>query len=319
MKKIILLTTAITRGNLHKKSIGKFYEHLKNYFINYKIIHIINIDWPKKLRNKYNVDETKKILNEIIPENVEKYFIEEKDDEPNFAKAYNKVINCLHKNNLYNDDNLIWWLEDDWELIRFYNFTSLLDLIDTRICSALSITNNAPMCSFRGGPIMSGLFFKTFFDLSNKIGNCNPEEKVSRNIRFNRSVPTYKEDINIICIHILNKTNFPYTMNESCFWYYKRKYKNIIKFAENKTIKFILGVIKNENSKNIFYKINNNGNQLIIKNKNELLNLNLITIEQFKNEFIKSSINYYTLVPHLLMDIGRKFNKENNLLSPKEI
>ena len=318
-KKLIFLTTAITRGNLHKQSIGHFYDSVINYFDNYELYHVINIDCPLKLRNKFNINETEDLLKEIIPNSVNIIFTEKYSDNPSFAKAYINVIDTMHANNLISEKSYVWWLEDDWKLIKNYNFTLLLNLLDSKLNTAISVTDKAPLCSLRGGPIMNSLFFKTFFDLSKKYkDNFDPELKINRNIRFNRTIPVYKKDIYIICLHILDKTKFPYTMNESCYWHYKKKYNPITKFDNNKGIKFILGFIENESSNTIYYKLSNNASELEIKNKEELNTYQEKTIDEFKIVMNGTSCNYITIVPHVFKDIGRKFNAENNIISPKQ-
>jgi hypothetical protein len=320
MKKLIFLTTAITRGDLHNQSIGHFYKNTINYFNNYEIYHVINIDCPLKLKNKFNINETKNLLKNIIPDSINIIFTGKYDDNPSFAKAYINVITTMYDNNLFSENSYIWWLEDDWKLIRNYNFTSLLNLLDCKSNTAISLTNKAPLCSLRGGPIMNSLFFKTFFDLSKKYKDgFDPELKISRNIRFNRSVSVYNNDFYIICIHILDKTEYPYNMDKSCYWHYKRKYNNIIKFKEGKSIKFILGFINNENSNSIKYKIASTVSELKIKNKEELNIYQEKTIDNFKLVIDGTSCNYITVVPHIFEDIGRQFNAENNIISPKQI
>ena len=318
-KKLILLTTAITRGNLHKKSLGHFYENTNCYFNDYELYHIINIDWPLKLREKFHVNETKILLESIIPKNVKKIFITNDDNKPSFAKAYINVIDAMHKNDLFHNENIIWWLEDDWKLIKNYNFTTLLKILDTKSPTAISMTNNAPLCSLRGGPIMNSYFFQNFFDLSKKYTDkFDPELKISRNIRYNRTIPIYDNDFYIICIHILDKTDVPYNMNESCFWHYKRKYNPITKFKDGKGIKFILGFIENENSNNIYYKISNNVSELELHNKDDITTSPNKTIDEFKEFISNTSLNYITIVPHIFKDIGRQFNTENCIISPKQ-
>lgn len=318
-KKIVFLTTAITRGDLHTQSIGHFYKSVINYFDNYEVYHIINVDCPLKLRNKFNIKETKNLLKKIIPNKVNIIFTEKYSDNPSFAKAYINVIDTMHNKNLFSEKNYVWWLEDDWKLIKNYNFSLLLNLLDNNSNTAISLTDKAPLCSLRGGPIMNSLFFKNFFDLSKKYkDNFDPELKINRNIRLNRTIPVYKKDIYIICLHILNKTKFPYNMQESCFWYYKRKYQEV-KFKQGKKIKFILGFIENESSNTIHYKLSNNASELEIKNKKELDNLTSCSIKNFQMFIKNSSINYISIVPHLFKDIGRQFNKENGIISPKQV
>lgn len=319
MKKLIFLTTSITRGNLHKESIEHFYKNTINYFDNYEIYHVINIDCPLKLKNKFNINETKNLLKNIIPDSINIIFTEKYNENPSFAKAYINVITTMYDNNLFSENSYIWWLEDDWKLIRNYNFTLLLNLLDNNSNTAISITDKSPLCSLRGGPIMNSLFFKNFFDLSKKYkDNFDPELKINRNIRFNRTIPVYKNDIYIICLYILDKTKFPYNMNESCFWHYKRKYQEV-KFKQGKKIKFILCFIENESSNTIHYKLSNNASELEIKNKKELDNLTSCSIKNFQMFIKNSSINYISIVPHLFKDIGRQFNKENGIISPKQV
>tara|TARA_B100001063_G_scaffold138607_1_gene129481 strand:+ start:10241 stop:11209 length:969 start_codon:yes stop_codon:yes gene_type:complete len=319
-KKIIFLTTAITRGDLHNQSIGHFYNNVINYFDNYQLYHVINIDCPLKLRNKFNINETKNLLKKIIPNNVNVIFTEKYNEKPSFAKAYINVIKTMYDNNLFSEKSYVWWLEDDWKLIKNYNFSLLINLLDCKSKTALSLTDKAPLCSLRAGPIMNSLFFKTFFDLSKKYkDNFDPELKISRNIRFNRTIPIYNNDFYIVCIYILNKTTYPYNMDKSCYWHYKRKYNNIIKFKEGKSIKFILGFINNETSNKIKYKISSVVSELKI-NKEEDLNIyQEKTIDEFKMVMDSTSCNYITIVPDIFKDIGRNFNKENDIISPKQV
>ena len=117
-KKLILLTTAITRGDLHKQSIGYFYEKTFKYYSEYELYHIINIDWPLKLRNKFNINETKELLKEIIPNEVNIIFTEKYSENPSFAKAYINVIETMYKHKLFSEESYVWWLEDDLSLIH---------------------------------------------------------------------------------------------------------------------------------------------------------------------------------------------------------
>ena len=73
--KLIILTTAITRGGLHKKTIGAFYRLFYKNLIDFEIYHIINIDLPNKLKNVFTIQDTKDLFNEIIPDKVNKIFV----------------------------------------------------------------------------------------------------------------------------------------------------------------------------------------------------------------------------------------------------
>jgi len=103
-------------------------------------------------------------------------------------------------------------------------------------------------------------------------------------------------------------------MDKSCFWHYRNKY-NCLKFKEGKNIQFILGLIENENSNLIYYKISHDASKLKI---NDINNLKYKTIEEFKLVINDSSLNYINIVPHVFKDIGRQFNIENNIISPKQ-
>ena len=48
MRKLIILTASIIRGDFHKKTIGKFYEYFNEYLKQFDIYHIINIDKPEQ-------------------------------------------------------------------------------------------------------------------------------------------------------------------------------------------------------------------------------------------------------------------------------
>lgn len=77
---LVILTTAITRGTFHKRSIGKFYKLYNDLLKDFSIYHIINLDLPEKLKNEFTKKETFTLFNEIIPKNVNVSFID--NDEP---------------------------------------------------------------------------------------------------------------------------------------------------------------------------------------------------------------------------------------------
>lgn len=313
---LIFLTTATTRGELHNQTIGLFYKTFESQLKLFNLTHIVNIDLPIKLRGKFTINETHQLLNKIIPDYVRKIFIIKKDENPSFTKAYKNVIRALYDNNLYKDNCFIWWLEDDWKLIGRFNFIPLLKLLQDSKPFAMSLTDNAPLCSFRGGPIMNASFFNTFFDVSNCSGDkFDPEQKVYRNISLNRTIPIYTENIYIICIHLLNLTQFPYSMKECSYWHYSKKFNNT-KFGQNKGINYILACMVNTESKEIYYKSSVEPQKLTVKDKNELSSMKKVSIDDFKKLIDCSSLNYINIVPQIQIDIGREFNKQNGLIRP---
>ena len=102
-KKLIIITTSIIRGNYHKKSLGKFYENFIGYLEDYDVYHIINIDEPVYLKKYFNKYETIDLLNKIIPEQINKIYINK--ENPGFLNAYKKSMDKIEEMNL-NSENL---------------------------------------------------------------------------------------------------------------------------------------------------------------------------------------------------------------------
>jgi len=309
---LILLTTAITRGNLHEDTIGKFYNYFYKNFKNFNVYHIINIDCPLKLKNIFNVEDTKKLFQKIIPKDVNKIFLIDNND-PGFGKAFKNVLEAVNNMNLLNDNSLVWWLEDDWDVIKNYN---IFNIINKVLCidgyNALNFTSNTPLCSFRAGPIMNSYFFKKFFDISKTFDiTKDPEYKVGKSIRHNQIVDKYN-NIYITCLFISSLINPPYSLDYSCVSWYKNRF-NITKFNKNCGFKFILAVIESHDSPNIKYNISENPYEYKVNNLNDLNNYKTIQIKNFSDLFVNSSINYFNIVPFVFEDVGRKFNKKFNI------
>ena len=309
MNRLIFLTTAITRGKFHNQTIGNFYRQNYKYFKKYEIFHIINIDHPNKLQNIYNRDNTINYFKKMIPKDVKIEFII--TEEPGFAKAYRNVLKKVHEMEIVNDKTIIWWLEDDWYLINDYNIESLIRLLEINN-SALSLTNNAPLCSFRAGPIMNHNFYKNIFDLHTCIGNdIDPEYKVGKFLRTNRKIDKY-DNIFIICIYIGSSFNGKLTFNEACPWYYNKK-MGCLKFNNGKKLKRLVCFMEKPESTQIYYKeVANNLTPTTISNFKEIARV--LSISELKNLLEESSINYINVVPHIFKDAGRSFNKQHKLI-----
>jgi hypothetical protein len=309
MNRLIFLTTAITRGKFHNDTIGNFYkQHYKN-LKQYEVYHIINIDHPDKLKNTYNRNDTVDYFNEMIPKEVKKEFI--LTDEPGFAKAYLNVLGKIHELEIMTDKTIVWWLEDDWYLIKKYNILPLLNLLNINNC-ALSLTNNAPLCSFRAGPIMNLGFFDNVFDLHLRVGkDIDPEYKVGKFLRMNRVVEKY-DDIFIICIYIESLFSGNITFNEACPWYYNKKMRGL-KFNPGKKLKRLVCLLENPESTEVCYKeVANNLSPTSMADFKQISTL--ITLNKFHEVLKNASINYITIVPHMFKDAGRFFNKQHGLI-----
>jgi hypothetical protein len=302
MKNLILLTTAIPRGNLHEKSIHLFYEKFIKFFDEYIIHHVINIDYPEKIKPLFSRLDTFELFEKINYLNVKKYYI--LPDEANWCKAYCNVIAKMYEENILNEESIIWYLEDDWTIIKDYNFIPLFQFLETKNMS-LSFTDNAPLCSFRGGPIMNYNFFKNYFDIHKSISiKDNPEYKIGKQIRTKTD---YEGEIGIFCIILLEFYGDNINIKQYQY-YYKRKFNKNIK------LRYFIGFIEKIGDNFIYlFEYKNQEILSIITRQNIKEISKKITIEEFKKNFDKNSINYINFFPNILEDIGVKFIKQNGL------
>lgn len=302
MKNLILLTTAIPRGDLHEKSIHLFYEKFIKFFDELYIHHVINIDYPEKIKPLFSRNDTIELFEKINYQNVKKYYI--LPDEANWCKAYCNVIAKIYEENILNEESIIWYLEDDWTIIKDYNFIPLFQFLETKNM-ALSFTDNAPLCSFRGGPIMNYNFFKNYFDIHKSISiKDNPEYKIGKRIR---SRINYDNDICIFCIYILDLYDDNINIKQYQY-YYKRK------FDKNIKLRYFIGFIEKIGDNFIYlFEYENQEILSIITRQNIKEISKKITIEEFKKNFDKNSINYINFFPNIFEDIGVKFIKQNGL------
>ena len=303
MKNLILLTTAIPRGNLHKNTIQLFYEKFIKYLDCYSIHHIINIDYPEKIKPLFSRVDTIELFEQISYPNVKKYYILTED--ANFCKAYCNVIAKIYEENIINEESILWWLEDDWTIIRDYNFVRLFQFLGVKN-TGISFTDNSPLCSFRGGPIMNFGFFTNYFDIHKTISiEKDPEYQVGKRIR---SQIDYNNKIGIICIFLLEL--FGDNINIKQYqYYYKRK------FDKNIKLKYFLGFMENIGDNNIYlYKYEDESLIPNISQQNIKEISRLMTIKEFNAEFEKNSMNYINFFPDIFEDAGRKFASENNLI-----
>lgn len=338
--RLFLLTSAITRGPLHTESIGQFYKHSSIQLLNelYDIIHIIHIDYPIKLRNnlQFSVNDTKQLFSNIIPAYVQTIFIDGPTEEPSFAKAYTTLLSTMSTFKLSRSGlDIVWWMEDDWRPTIDYNYASVLNKCfqpSHSAPTAVTLTNNSPLCSFRGGPIMNMSFFIQLFDIFHTrrvygIGknetklinnlNFNPEEKVSRNIRMNRTISQYSGHIYSICIFILSESKFPYTFRPHHPWYYDKKITPITKFNQSFGMRYITAFLDTPESRIIRYthEYVNIYEMPPISHQSDIDCLPTADINQFNINISNAGINYITIVPFVFVDIGRQFNADNGVVT----
>jgi len=303
MNNLILLTTAIPRGDLHKKTVHLFYENFIKYLDGYTIHHIINIDYPEKIKPLFSRDDTIQLFEQVNYPNVKKYYI--LPDEANFCKAYSNVIAKIYEEKLINKQSILWWLEDDWTIIREYNFVPLFRFLNTKN-TAFSLTNNAPLCSFRGGPVMNYEFFKNYFDIHKTISiNKDPEYQVGRRIR---SQIYYQNVVGIFCIFLMELYGDNINIKQYQY-YYKRKFNKKIK------LKYFLGFMETIEDNSIYlYEYEDESLIPNISRQNIKEISKRMTIGEFNAEFDKNSMNFINFFPDIFVDAGRKFCSENNLI-----
>jgi hypothetical protein len=301
MKNLIILTTAIPRGELHKKTVHLFYQNFIKYLDSYTIHHIINIDYPEKIKPLFSRDSTRELFEQINYKNVKKYYI--LPDEANFCKAYCNVIAKIYEENIINEESILLWLEDDWTIIRDYNFVPLLRFLDVKN-TGISFTDNAPLCSFRGGPVMNYSFFKNYFDIHKTISiQGDPEYQVGKRIRTEIN---YEGKIGIFCIYLLQ---FCINCIKQYQYYYRRKFNKNIK------LRYFIGFIDNIKGDNIYLYEYENEDILNSHSVQSIKNMSkVMSIEEFKLYAEKNSMNYINFFPDIFEDAGRKFTRENNLI-----
>ena len=304
---LVILTTAITRGDFHKKSLGKFYNCFQKQMEQMHISHIINLDCPEKLASTYSKEQSLQLFETIIPKNVELIIIP--NENPGFLNAYKNVVNKAKYVQCKDEKVLYWWLEDDWEVIYLNeDFFSIIELFPFSQPYAFNSVQSSPLGSFRGGPIMNALYFQKYFDIvSNNIANdtCDPERQVSRWIsgikrkNGNKMIHRIIENDNTITIVFFYYKDAKIRIDEIPHSYYCRKDKY------NENLCFHYYVIQSNDLKTFsFGKVNMKDKELRL----EETPLNII-FETLENH----GIHYIVIKPYHFADIGRKFNEEHAL------
>lgn len=305
------MTTAILRPPLHNRSIKLFYdelyqnnkEEINNFF---DIYHIINIDSPEILKSHFTINDTINNFNNIIPEQINKTYIV--TENPSFLQAYKNLMDKVKELDLLSENNLYWWFEDDWTIIKNNKFFTIIKLLLYFKNSGLTLTRNCQIGSFRGGPIMTGYYFMNYFNLQHiGVGNnhSDPERQVARYIgakipihnSITRSlVNYYDKKISLVISYFdidYGKISADFSLE-----YYTEKF--------NKEIEIDCHIIKidNYNYDNFLYIKYNKDAGEYIKNKYNYINMN---IEQLKYILGNDSITYFICKPYCFEDCGREY------------
>lgn len=304
MNKLVILTASIIRGDFHQKTIGKFYEFFYEYLKEYDIYHIINIDEPKNLKLFFNKYETMHVYNEIIPEKVNTIFINEPN--PGFLQAYKKLVSKVEELNLINNDYLYYWLEDDWEPKSNYNIEKFFTLFKYQNTS-YTCTNSSPLGSFRGGPFMTGSYFKNIFNIRQYMNDtCDPEKQMQRWIRggnnkngnsFIHRLSITNQNIDNKQIHLIMVCHISkIETTDLCNWIYKSP-------PYDSSICFQFHLITYNEHFELQYSIV----------KADKYDLKSITQTELDSIFNNVSIKHFVIKPVIMTDRGRQFNEQYDL------
>jgi len=304
-QKLIIMTSAIIRGNFHARSIGKFYDNFNKYLLNYDVYHIVNIDAPIQLQQKFSVNETQLLLDNIIPTTIKKIFMS--TTTPSFLGAYKNIVNKIDELGLTSENYLYWWFEDDWDCVQYYDIFEHIQLFCSFKNTAMNFTTSSPLGSFRAGPFMSGSYFINYFNIE-RLGvmncTCDPEKQVGRwlsgmdRVNGTQKIHRLIDDNNIIKIFFLYLDGQKVDLND----FPKAYYKNKSKF--NEKLKFEYYIIKYDTD----YSYCN-------INDIDCCDLSKVTFNEINYDelFKDDCIKYICVKPFVFVDIGRTFNLDNSL------
>ena len=256
MNKLIVITTAITRPEIH--DLG--FKNIKWIFKGLKVKWLINIDnFPyNDITQKQTKDNFTKLLKDFDVD----YFISSK---PCFFKGVKKLV--LESEKYLDENTCILWLEDDWRINGKHTIKYFIDNYYTKYCYISLVYNN-----FGCFPpfIMGNELYKVLLnDFKNK------EEKIIDPELFS---------INSLWNHVRKNNIKPFHF---IFDY------NITKKSKNNRIELINSVYgkkgRRQNKDNINYIVSNNDKMkqyidwCLNTNKKRLFNNNGILLCQEKD------------------------------------
>jgi len=306
---IVILTTAITRGDFHRKSLGKFYELYADILKEYTIHHIINLDCPAKLSSTFTKKQSIDLFDEIIPKSVNTIIID--NDNPGFLNAYKNVVRkaneLLNQNN--NNNTLLWWFEDDWDVSNYNrDLFNIIQLFPRTQPYAFNSVQSSPLGSFRGGPIMNSMYFTKYFDLvTPDLANntCDPERQVSRwisgleRVNGNQKIHRNIENDRIINIILFYFNTDKINLGELSHSYYSR----VDKYNEN--LVFNYHMIKSQDLDTFYYGK--------VDVENPVIEFMQKSLNEINDILTNCGINYVCIKPWTFSDIGRIFNNDHSL------
>ena len=283
LNKIVIITPAIPRKNIHTESFKTLHSSLEGYKEkNFKIVHIINIDCPKKILDLgYNLEETIDNFNRIIPEDIEKVYLH--GFEPNFSNAYKRI--WLEAEKYMNDRSVILFFEDDWKIVNDFNYIKILSLIDNNfLLTSHHFINNAPH-------VMSN----KLYNLYNKYLKSTNISKIDPDYIRGNFYKYFLRKKKILCN--LKRVFLKEDEIKKKEYYYKKtfKRKRIKKIEDLKFFRFNMR----------YYDLLLKEDELKVLNES---NVNNCEIEKYDIEF-----DLLTPVRNISYDIGRKWRDNINL------
>lgn len=312
MKKFVIMTTAINRPELHNESILKMYEIFYapyKQFVDetFSIVHVINIDKLPNPKLTATQEETKNNFDRIIPSTVEKIY--NITETPSFLVACQNIMHKLKECDLLNENHIYWWLEDDWGIERYFNF---FRRVHETLCfkmSAITMTRNNQIGSFRGGPVMSGDYFLNFFNLIHlKVMNNkkNPELQYKNYMRALKCYnPPYR-------IHRQLKNDEDHTINIVVVYhdvYFNRItpdfYKNYYESTFHKDIKIVYHIvcIFGDDYNKVHYLNCSDDDSVNIHDSKQYTVIRFCDIQCLNT----NSITYISVKKYAIDDIGRPY------------
>ena len=171
---LIIVTTAITRPQLHKKSFSNYAKMIPKdikigWVINVDYVNIYNIEEDKEEKIKKTIDNIKNIFKE---HNVTFYF------SSSINGNFNKAVRCIVKktvNIISKDTKKILYLEDDWYFIKSFNFKNNLN--NNVDATTLTCQIHKKIICFQPSICSPFIWYDIFFNSlkNNESYNIDPE------------------------------------------------------------------------------------------------------------------------------------------------
>ena len=241
MSNLFILTTAIIRPDIHKKGISHFIDLVSssNKLIKkFKNINfIINLDNVGKKDSKENIKLLKKNNNKV---NIN---IFENKKNPCFLNAFTKVYLECDKIQNSNDNNIFFWLEDDWYITK----DNFINYLEKEIISFINDDNQYLMAvnwKPSGPPFLFKQFYfnELIYHINNELDkNKNDPEHIMKNLwkKVNVLGPNKRKQIGVRLY--LNEHDYKYPIlftDAGKDWASKNNLKKWRKSADGKDLSY---------------------------------------------------------------------------------